>query len=508
MLQRARRSGIDITATSPPNARSGAPGARRPTPPVRIVTARRCRPKLGLLVTDSSRPWWVLAAASSVLGLVVLDETVVGVALPTIRDELGMTEVGSHWVVNAYLLTFTCFLAAGGKLGDMLGRRTAFPGGAALFLAGSLLAGAAPSGGWLIAGRALQGVGAAVTFPTSMAIVASAFPPQRRGSAFGVQTTIAGCFMTAGPLVGGVFSQALSWRWIFFINLPVVAITASLLLATLAAPAPRTRDQGAFGLTRFDYPGLAALVAGLTGITVGLMQSTDWGWTSPAVLGGLVGGAVLVAIFVAIELRRAAPLVELDLLAIPTFTGGNVVFAIFQFEKMIVFVFVALYLQHGLGRSPIEAGVVVSVAILPTLMTSRLAGKVRDKHGARVPLTITLVVTAVAVAAVGVATVVGSQALIVAVLVVWGAIMPFIAVTTRPAVMGAVPATKQGQASGVNLSIQMLGGTVAIAVCSPLLILTGAYWPVFVVTGLVTLAAAFVSWQMVERPHAVSPSGS
>ncbi|MFY1599660.1 MFS transporter, partial [Micromonospora sp. WMMD737] len=182
------------------------------------------------------------------------------------------------------------------------------------------------------------------------------------------------------------------------------------------------------------------------------------------------------------------------------FTGGNIVFAVFQFEKMVVFVFVALYLQQSLGQSPVMAGLVVSVAIVPTLITSRLAGAVRDRRGPRVPLVATLITTAVTVAAVGGATIAGNTALLIAAMVVWGAIMPFIAVTTRPAVMGAAPADKQGQASGVNLSIQMLGGTLAIAVCSPLLIATGAFWPVFAATAAVTLAAAAVAWRTIAPP--------
>jgi EmrB/QacA subfamily drug resistance transporter len=448
-------------------------------------------------MTETSRPWWVLVAASAVLGLVVLDETVVGVALPTMGADLAMSQVESHWVVNAYLLTFTCFLAVGGKLGDMLGRRVVFPAGAAIFLLGSLLAGIAPSGGFLIAARALQGIGAAVTFPASMAIVTHTFPPDRRGMAFAVQTTVAGCFMAAGPLVGGVFSQTISWRWIFLINLPIVVLTVGALWLAFVEK-PVARDSHAFG--RFDYAGLATLVAGLTAITIGLMEASEWGWSSPAIVLLLAGGIALIAAFVAIELRRASPLIELDLLRIATFTGGNIVFAAFQFEKTIVFIFVALYLQHVLGRSPIEAGVLVSIAIVPTLLTARIAGRIRDTHGARGPLTIALLVTAACVMAIGIGTVLRSEIVIGAVMIVWGAVMPGIAVTARPALMGAVPAEQHGQASGVNLSIQMLGGTIAIAVCGTLLVVTGSYWLVFLITGLCTLAAAFAARTLVERP--------
>lgn len=453
-----------------------------------------------LKMTEASRPWWVLVAASAVLGLVVLDETVVGVALPTMLTELRMSQVESHWVVNAYLLTFTCFLAVGGRLGDMLGRRIVFPVGAGIFVLGSLMAGLAPSGGWLIAARALQGVGAAVTFPASMAIVTHTFPPERRGMAFAVQTTLAGCFMASGPLVGGVFAETISWRWIFLINLPIVALTVGALwLAFVETPVARAPRL----VRSFDYVGLATLIGGLTAITIGLMQSAEWGWTSPAILALLATGLALTAAFVLVELRRASPLIELDLLAIPTFTGGNIVFAAFQFEKTIVFIFVALYLQHVLGRSPIESGLIVSIAIVPTLLTSRIAGRIRDARGSRGPLTVALLVTALCVMAIGLGTVLRSEIVIGAVMIVWGAVMPGIAVTARPALMGAVALDKQGQASGVNLSIQMLGGTIAIAVCGTLLVATGAYWLVFLITGLCTLAAAGAAWMLVERPEVV-----
>lgn len=433
------------------------------------------------------------------LGLVVFDETVVGVALPTMRHDLAMSELGSHWVVNAYLLTFTCFVAAGGRIGDLIDRRQVFAAGASLFVIGSILAAAASTGGMLIAARAVQGIGAAITFPASIAILTATFAKERRGAAFAVQTTIAGVFMASGPLVGGVFSEVVSWRLIFWVNVPVVLATAFILMRDFQ-PARDPTDADQASLAGLDFPGLVTMVIGIASVVFALMQSSDWGWGEPAVYGPFVIGLVLLAVFVRIEGRRRRPLVELDLLRIPTYNGGNLIFAVFQFEKMAMFIFLALYLQQGLKRSPIEAGLTVTIAIVPTLITSRLFGLWRDRAGTRPPLLFALVVTAVMILAIGYASVIGSYPLIIAALIAWGAVMPGIAVPLRPAIMGAVPADKQGQASGINLSIQMLGGTLGIALASVLLTGTGLYWPVFVLTGLATLAAAVIAWAMVERP--------
>jgi len=451
------------------------------------------------VIRDDNRQWWILGAASCVLGLVVLDETVVGVALPTIRSDLSMSPVGSHWVVNAYLTAFTCFVAVGGRLGDAIGRRTLFIVGAAVFALGSVLAGSAPSGSWLIGSRALQGVGAAITFPASLAIITSAFPPDVRGSAFAIQTTIAGIFMASGPLVGGLFSEVISWRWIFWINLPIAAGIATIL-ALAMKPGQGEPAATRFSSAAFDYYGLIALVLGLTALIIALMQSADWGWAAPETLILLAGGLALLVLFVIIELRRVDALIDLDLLRIRTFTGGSLVLAVFQFEKMIVFIFLSLYLQHRLDWSPIEAGLVITIAILPTLVTSRIAGRLRDSFGPRIPLTITLLLTGLAVIGIALAAAYRSQAAIMVVLIFWGAIMPAIAVCARSALLSAVPQSRQGQAGGVNLTIQMLGGTFGIGICSALLGVTGSYWLVFLLTGCAVLGSATISWLFVDRP--------
>ena len=407
-------------------------------------------------IDDNSRKWWVLAAISGVLGLVVLDETVVGVALTTIRTDLDMSPVAAHWVVNAYMLSLTCLVAVGGRLGDTLGHRTFFVVGAGLFGVASLMAGFAPDGVWLIAARAVQGVGAAIIFPASIAMMTGIFPPEQRGTAFGVQITIAGTFMALGPLVGGFFSEIVTWRWIFWINLPVVACIALIVLAAWKPAHQQDAPTDRKPRSSFDGFGLITLVAGLTALVIALMQGTSWGWESPAIVTLLCGGAAVLLLFSIIEIRRSDPLIELRLLRIATFTGGNLVFFMFQFSKVAVFVFVALYLQNVMHTSPIDAGIAILVAILPTLVTSLVAGKLVDRLGSRRPLLIGLLLNATAVTAVGLATAYKNYALIVPPLIVWGATLPLIAVSARLALMGAAPKSQQGQASGVNSPFKCL----------------------------------------------------
>ncbi|WP_157961959.1 MFS transporter [Acuticoccus kandeliae] len=432
--------------------------------------------------------WWILLATSLVLGLVVLDETVVGVALPTIQTDLSLTQTGSHWVVNAYLLSFTCFVAVGGRLGDMFGRGRLFLAGIGLVGIGSLAAGFAPTGAILLAARAVEGLGAALVFPAGFAITTSLFEPHERGVAFGLQTTVAAVFMASGPVVGGFFAETVSWRWIFWVNLPAVAIiTATVILAWLPALDHRVAPDKR-GARRFDYAGLATLVIGLTAATIALMEGGDWGWRSAATLAPLLGGVAVLGIFVAIELRRDAPLIELDLMRIPAFTGGVLVFFMFQFDKIVVFIFLPLYLQKGLGFSPIDSGLPLLISILPTLVTSLLAGKLADTLGARRLILFGLAVNGAALLVLGLGTMRGHYPTIVGALIAWGAVLPFLAVVPRRALMSAVPPALQGQASGVNLTVQMTGGTIGLAMCTALLAAGASFALIFVMTAALVLA--------------------
>ncbi len=251
------------------------------------------------------------------LGLVVLDETVVGVALPTMQRDLDMSQVTSHWVINAYLLVFTGLAAAGGKLGDIVDIRRLFVAGVAVFGLASLASGFAQHSAWLITGRAIQGIGAAVIFPTSVAMITNVFPLEQRGLAFGIHTGVGGTFLALGPLVGGFFTEVLSWRWIFWINLPVVV---GVVLITMAAWVTSPREGRSVPI---DYPGLISLVVGLSALVTGLMQGAEWGWSDPVTRVLLAGGAAILLVFVLVEARVASPLVEIALFRNATFTGTN-----------------------------------------------------------------------------------------------------------------------------------------------------------------------------------------
>jgi EmrB/QacA subfamily drug resistance transporter len=453
-----------------------------------------------MTIAEGQRKWWILAAMSGVLGLVVLDETVVGVALASIGPDLQMSAKGTHWVVNAYFLTFTCLVAVGGRLADSLGRRGFFVLGIAVFGLSSAAAGFAQNGAWLVAARAVQGMGAAILFPTSWAILTSAFLPEERGFAFGIQTTVGGMFMALGPLVGGSLSQYASWRWIFWVNLPVVAAVAVIVWFAWAPHLQGKRSATEEG--GIDWFGLGTLVGGLTALVVVLMEAEGWGWKAPVTLVLAAAAIVLLALFVRIEIQRPNPLIELNLLANPSFTGGVMSFFMFQWSKLAVFVFVALYLQEVLKDSPINAGWIVMVAILPTLLTSLFSGKSADRFGSRRPLTAGLFLQAAALIVVGFAMVKTSHELIIAALVTWGAAMPFASVPARRALMGAVPKAQQGEASGVNLTVQMLGGTIGVALCGTLRIVTGHYASLFFLTGALLLAMAFVAWSTIEHERA------
>ena len=441
---------------------------------------------------------------SGVLGLIVLDETIVAVSLPSITKELGLSVSEAHWVVNAYLLSFTCAVAVAGRLGDLFSRRSYFSFGAALFGLSSLFAALASDGTTLIAARALQGIAAAMIFPTSIALITTAFVPEKRGLAFGYQTTVGGIFMASGPLIGGLLTETVSWRMIFWVGIPFVVSIAVLLWIIWSPSYDVQKSKTSEPEPRMEFAGPAFLIVGLFGLVTAVMQGPSWGWMAPSTLSLLVLGLAMVFLFLRRELTHPAPLLDISLLKIPEFAGGVVIFAIFQLEKIAVFVFAAQFFQQVLGRSPIMSGLAVSLAIVPTLVTSVLFGKLTDRLGSRLTLVRGVAIHGAALILLALATIQQSFLLALVPLILWGASMPSIAIPVRRVQMNAVPTNKRAQASGINLTIQMLGGSLGLAVCSALIAETESYPLLFLVVGIVTLLIILIGQRSMAKSETVT----
>jgi len=434
-----------------------------------------------------------------VIGLILLDETVVSVALPSISRDLGMSQLAAHWAVNVYLLVFAALAAAGGKLADMFGHRQMFLAGIVLFSGASVACGFAPSGGVLIAARALQGIGAAIVFPLSMAMITLVFPPEQRGAALGVYGAIGTTFLALGPLVGGLFTELLSWRWIFWINLPLVFAIALVVLRDWSNPASHSKAP------RLDTIGLLLLVAGLGLFVFALMQGQDWGWSNPWIAGPFVAGLLLLVVFVTAELRVSAPLIEVDLFRDAAFCIYSLAIFAAQFTKIAVIIFGAHFLQDRLQMSPLTAGLALMVSMVMSPLLAGPSGSLADRFGARPLVRAALVLSTLGLLWTAYAVRVESYPLMVPGLLVWNLGMMFLFAPPRSALAKAVPEEKQGLVGGIAMSAQLLGGTLGMAVASTVFSVTGSYSAVLVCNAVLTtvlfaLSIAFIPGPVRRRP--------
>lgn len=409
------------------------------------------------LITDENRKWWTLGAMCLALFMVMLDNTVVNVALPAIQRDLDTSISGLEWIVNGYTLSLAVLLVVGGRMGDIFGRRRMFVFGVILFTVASMTAGLAPTNFALVASRVIQGIGAAFMMPGTLSIITDAFPPAQRGKAIGTWAGVSALALAVGPVLGGFLTEYVSWRAIFYINLPVgiLAVLAALFVVK------ESRDS-AVG-RQVDVLGVTALTAALTALVLALIEGNSWGWQSPAVL-GLVGGAVLMLVaFVAIERRVKAPIVEFSLFSSRNFIGAVTVAFIISFAMLGVFFFLALYMQNILGYSALEAGVRFLPTTLVIMVTAPLAGRLSDRIGPRWPIVVGMAAVALSLymfSGIEVGTTFSG---------LWGGfvILGFgIGLTMSPmstAAMNAVATTKAGVASGVLSMFRMIGGTFGVA---------------------------------------------
>ncbi|MCZ7416862.1 MULTISPECIES: MFS transporter [unclassified Streptomyces] len=333
----------------------------------RTVTERRRTPPL----------WAVVFAVCAGQFLIVLDISVVNVALPSIRDELGMSASGLQWVVNAYTITFAGFLLLGGRAGDLFGRKRVFLLGLALFTLASLAGGLAQEAWHLLLARAVQGVGAAVLAPATLTLLTVSVPEgPARNRAIGTWTAVGAGGGAAGGLVGGVLTEGLSWRWVLLVNVPIGAVV-------LAAAAWWLVETRAGGRRRLDAPGAVLVTAGLGTLAYGIVATESAGWTEPAALVPLLAGLVLLAAFLAVEARTAEPLMPLRLFRLPSVAAANAAMFVSGATMICSWYFITLYLQNVLDYSPIQAGLSCVPHSLTIVAAAKLAPRLMAWAGAR-----------------------------------------------------------------------------------------------------------------------------
>ncbi len=462
-------------------------------------------------------PWLVLVAMTGSLSMIMLDQTVVTVALPSMSRELPLSPTGQQWVVNAYVLAMASLVALGGKLGDRFGGVSTFRAGVTIFFVASALCGLVPHGPWgepaMIAARALQGAGAALMMPVSASIVIGAFGPARRGRAMAVYTGISQVFLAVGPLLGGFLTQEFSWRLVFWLNVPVGL--AALIMVRIARP-ENTRNADA----AIRLGSVALLVVGIGTSVLAIQQATVWGWSSPATIVLLAGGVGVTVWFVITQLHAANPLVDVRLFGRRTFVGNVIVIGLVQFGLLAVVLFSSLYVQDLLGLDPMVAGLCALPLIAGIAIAAQVGGRWYDRSGVRPP-----VLTGVALAVVGVALWAATLPLLS-----YGPQVPGMAITglglglmispTNTDALSRVAPVERSQAAGLMQTVRQIGGTLGVALIGAVVLgiehhgtrapsPESAAWAITVGFGLTAVVfglALFAGWRLLSRDRVSDPT--
>ena len=329
------------------------------------------------IFADENKKWWTLVAVSFGLFMIMLDNTVVNVALPSIQRSLGLQVSELEWVVAGYALTFGAFMLTGGKLADLFGRRRIFVSGLVVFTAASLACGLATGPNMLIGARVIQGLGAAMMNPATLSIITVTFPPRQRGTAIGIWAGVSALALAIGPLVGGVISEYVNWNWIFFINVPIGVIAIAFAFAFIKESKDTSLEQ------RPDIPGLVSSAVGLFALSYGLIEANNYGWGSTRILVSFAIAAVALVAFVLLELHQRLPMLDLSLFKNRNFSGANAVMLLVGLAMFGVFFFVSLFVQQVLGYSPTQAGAAFLPWTLLIVVLAPQSGRISDRVGAR-----------------------------------------------------------------------------------------------------------------------------
>jgi len=401
---------------------------------------------------------WVLVLTAAAGLIVALDQLVVATAINTIRDDLDASMESLEWTVNAFSLSFAALIIPSAEIGDRIGRKRTYVIGLLVFALASAACALAPSIGLLIAARVVQGAGAALISPAALALLTAATPPAKRGTVMGIYAAVMGLAVVGGPLVGGVVTEGLAWQWIFWINVPIIALVAPLAALKL-------QEMRGGQPLRPDLLGLVLVTGSMLGITWGLVRSGASGWGSAEVLGTLLGGVVLLACFVAWELHATNPMLPMRLFARREFSAGNASTLLLTASLFSTVFFLAQYLQVGLGNSPVGSGLRYLPWTLLIFFIAPLAGRLRDRIGSRI-----LISSGLAVQGAGMLWIAANAhghhgyAASIAPLVISGIGTSMAMPAQQAAVMASVSPQQMGKAAGTFNTVRQIGGTLGIAI--------------------------------------------
>ncbi len=409
------------------------------------------------IFAEENRKWWTLAAVAFGLFMIMLDNTVVNVALPSIERDLHISISSLEWIVTAYALTFAAVMITGGKLADMYGRRRIFVVGLVVFTLSSLACGLAPNAGFLIGARAVQGSGAALMNPATLSIITATFPPKQRGQAIGIWAGVSALALAIGPLVGGLITENLNWNWIFFVNVPVGALGVVVSQLVIRESRDTSHEQ------RLDFPGLVTSGAALLALSYALIEGNQRGWASAEILGLFAAAAALLVAFVLLEHRQRLPMLDLSLFRIGAFAGANVVAMMVSLAMFGVFFYVSLYVQNILGYSSVQAGAMFLPMTILIILVAPVAGRASDGVGSRWLMGGGMALLGISLLLYQRVTVHSDFWTLLPAMLVGGVGMASTMSPMTSAAMGAVPIDKAGVGSGVLNSFRQVGGALGIA---------------------------------------------
>ena len=411
-------------------------------------------------VSPRLRKWIALAGLTCGVSMLFLDSTVLPVATPTIQKSLIISSGSINWVINAYFLATATLVLAAGKIADMAGYRRIFSLGMFIFALASALGGFATSGFWLITARAFQGIGGAMMGPSSWSIIIDIFPLKERGKALGFLIGISSIFLSTGPSIGGFLTEYLSWRWIFWVNLPIAALGIFLVLS--AVPKTELSEES------FDVPGFMTFSAGVACLVIALMQGREWGWLSPIITTLLIFSVIFFVLLFVTDRFAKHPFIDFKLYRHPVYRGGSAIIFFVQFLIMIS-IFWPIFFQKALAFTPLEAGSFTLISTIPVIFTGPFSGWIQDRLGPKLPILAGFTLSTLCFAWFAIFLPKGDPVLLIPGLLLFGVSLSLVMTPNSTSTLATLPPRKKGLGSGMYYTARFTGATIGLALFGALI---------------------------------------